>query len=290
MPPPGTMRRTTRSTTGRGVTWSSPSSGRSRRTTGAQRRSRSQASAGDSSTSPRTRSRDTSPASIATRPPMLLPTTCASPIPARPSCRTPTARTSRRRRALRSACRTRRSPGGRSPRPGSGRRARRPSAGTTPSSRPGRGGTPPPPARRRPTAPRSGPTGVRSVSNASRPGSSDPLVAASSPTPRCRLPRMRRRPCWNAVIPPRTSCAIRCQVAASAAIVASGWPLSPAGTTRIRRDESRASHSRRPDVQPHHRAPARDVDHVRVVAARQRGDPRRRGLAVCHHDHPCPRD
>ena len=73
----GMIRCTTASTAQRGVSWTSPSSGRSRRTSGAQGRSRRQASEGDNITSRRTRSGWRRPSSRATRPPMLLPITCA---------------------------------------------------------------------------------------------------------------------------------------------------------------------------------------------------------------------
>ena len=58
------------------------SSGRSSRTTGAQRRGRSHAIAGLSSTSRSTRSGIVSAISMPIRPPMLLPTTCARSMPA----------------------------------------------------------------------------------------------------------------------------------------------------------------------------------------------------------------
>ena len=57
---------------------------------------------------------------------------------------------------------------------------------------------------------------------------------------------MRRRPFWKAAIPPRTSLATARQVAASAAIEASGSSSGRAGTTRIRRVVRRASHSSLP--------------------------------------------
>ena len=87
--------------------------------------------------------------------------------------------------------------------------------------RPGRAGT----ARRRPVAGRQHrdpARRVRTVSNAAGPARPTPLVAASSPTPRCRLPRMRSRPCWKASIPPRTSCGDPPPGGGVGAIVASG--------------------------------------------------------------------
>ena len=80
-PAAGISRRTAPSTTERGATCRRPSSGRSSRTNAAQRRSRSQARAGLSRTMPRTRPGSIRPASIATRPPMLLPATQARLTP-----------------------------------------------------------------------------------------------------------------------------------------------------------------------------------------------------------------
>ena len=63
--------------------------------------------------------------------------------------------------------------------------------------------------------------------NSSRPSSSEPVVAARKPMPRCRLPRIPSWPRSQALMPPRTSLAMWRQVARSASMRASGrWPLA----------------------------------------------------------------
>jgi hypothetical protein len=72
---PGMTLLTMRCTTARGAGWSSASSGRTKRRKGAQRLTLRQASEGVMSTRPSVRSGLRMPTSIATRPPMLWPST-----------------------------------------------------------------------------------------------------------------------------------------------------------------------------------------------------------------------
>ena len=144
----------------------------------------------------------------------------------------------------------------------------------------GRGGRGARPARRRRTASTPGRPRVRSALEREPPGlGRRRWWRRGSRRPGAASRASRSLPRWNACMPPRTSPATRSQVVGSAAIVASGSLARAHGAQAqpVARDAGvpvvAAAHA-----QAHQRAPARDVDHVRVVALSQRLDSAGRAL------------
>ena len=255
----------------RGAGWIRPSFGSGARSSQRQRRSRSQASAGLSSTMRPTRSgseqpdldRDPAAHAVADEVRALEPERVEQR-------RRPRRRSRGRRRRRRAACRSRRSRADRSRSRGCpSAPARRRWAGTRPWSRRGRGGRPParprPPAERRDrcracaTRLEAQPAGLGGPAGRGEEADAQVQVLADAQS----APR-------NASIPPRTSRAIRSQVSA----VGAQQRVGLAAARRLQLDRRRRRSA--PPISPSPstleadaRRAARHVDHLRVEALDQ---------------------